>query len=529
MRSFTSQLLGVPLLMWTASASPLHTARDSAGINWTPCEFPNATLPIQCANLSVPLDYTSSNSSETMTLPVFRVQAAVDEGSKKGSILYNCGGPGADCLNDLISWGDVLQASTGGYHDIVTFTPRGTGKTLKFNCFPDDLSRALGMPALVGNASDVAVGETWAKSILYGNTCAAAQNKTGNLIGTAFVARDMMQIVDALQEDGLLRYWDHMLTTVDVGISYGTLLGETVLGMFPDRVDKILLDGVVNPFQYYANLETETLVDADATFEGFCKGCVENPDVCPLAKNQTAEQLQESIYTFLEQLRLNPIPTPQGSLLDYSTVKGALLYVNLKFPSLWPSIAKKLDALMNGSLPTGIGGGDSSTVSPSSPDALYGIKCGDTFTENQTLEDVLPILESRINGNRIAGEVNAPSICANWKIRAKERYSGDFRVKPLNPALIIGNTYDPVTPLVSARNVSETFEGSVLLQHDSYGHTTLMQASLCTAKAIRAYFVRGELPQPGTKCEIDTFPFARTNGWDDVKPRLAAEPIQPKQ
>jgi hypothetical protein len=37
--------------------------------------------------------------------------------------------------------------------------------------------------------------------------CYEAQNKTGSLIGRAFVARDMMQIVDALDEDGLLRYW----------------------------------------------------------------------------------------------------------------------------------------------------------------------------------------------------------------------------------------------------------------------------------------------------------------------------------
>ncbi|CAG9979506.1 unnamed protein product [Clonostachys byssicola] len=525
MRSFTSQLLGVPLLMWTATASPLHTARDNTGINWTPCDFPNATLPVQCANLTVPLDYSNSSSSETMTLPVFRVQAAVDEASKKGSILYNCGGPGSDCLNDLVALGNVLQAATGGYHDIVTFTPRGTGKTLPFECFADNLSRAVGMPAQVGNATDVVVGETWAKSTLYGSTCAAVQNMTGNLIGTAFVARDMMQIVDALKEDGLLRYW---------GVSYGTLLGSTVLAMFPDRVDKIILDGVVNPFQYYANLETETLVDADATFEGFCKGCVENPDACPLAKNQTAEQLQESIYTFLEQLRQSPIPVPApggGIVLDYSTVKGSYLYVQLKFPSSWTKVAKNLDALMTGNLSAaeGIGAGGSKEISPSSPDALYGIKCGDTFTENQTFEDVLPVLETRINGNRIAGEISAPSICANWKLHAKERYSGDFRVKPLNPALIIGNTYDPVTPLVSARNVSETFEGSVLLQHDSYGHTSIMQASLCTAKAIRAYFVRGELPQPGTKCEIDTFPFSGTMGWDELIPRLAAEPVQPKQ
>lgn len=31
--------------------------------------------------------------------------------------------------------------------------------------------------------------------------------KRGELIGTAFTARDMMRVLDALGEDGLLRYW----------------------------------------------------------------------------------------------------------------------------------------------------------------------------------------------------------------------------------------------------------------------------------------------------------------------------------
>lgn len=63
-------------------------------------------------------------------------------------------------------------------------------------------------------------------------------------MGTAFVARDMMQIVDALKEDGLLRYW---------GVSYGTVLGATAVAMFPDRMDKVILDGVVNAEEYYEN------------------------------------------------------------------------------------------------------------------------------------------------------------------------------------------------------------------------------------------------------------------------------------
>lgn len=37
--------------------------------------------------------------------------------------------------------------------------------------------------------------------------CYANSGQIGELLGTAFVARDAIQIVDALGEDGLLRYW----------------------------------------------------------------------------------------------------------------------------------------------------------------------------------------------------------------------------------------------------------------------------------------------------------------------------------
>ena len=37
--------------------------------------------------------------------------------------------------------------------------------------------------------------------------CSTEAKSIGELVGTAFTARDMMQIVDALGGDGLLRYW----------------------------------------------------------------------------------------------------------------------------------------------------------------------------------------------------------------------------------------------------------------------------------------------------------------------------------
>jgi pimeloyl-ACP methyl ester carboxylesterase len=34
-------------------------------------------------------------------------------------------------------------------------------------------------------------------------------------------------------------------------MSYGTVLGATISAMFPEKVDKVVLDGVANPFEYY--------------------------------------------------------------------------------------------------------------------------------------------------------------------------------------------------------------------------------------------------------------------------------------
>lgn len=86
---------------------------------------------------------------------------------------------------------------------------RGAINTIPFICWPDETARLLasaGLPASI-RASDTAIGYQWAAAQIIAAQCYSANNKTGSLVGTAFVARDMVQIVDALGEDGLLRYW----------------------------------------------------------------------------------------------------------------------------------------------------------------------------------------------------------------------------------------------------------------------------------------------------------------------------------
>ncbi|KAK3304150.1 TAP-like protein-domain-containing protein [Chaetomium strumarium] len=501
-----------------------HHSRGQSSIAWHACDIQGATVPVDCGSLSVPLDYTNAASNTAIDLELARIPAA--NTPSKGSILFNFGGPGDPGIDSLVALGDVLRVLTGGDHDLVVFVPRGTdNNTLPFSCYNNAAERTMAQLALAaGNSSDVAAGRNWGNAQILAESCYAARNETGALVGTSFVARDMMRIVDALGEDGLLRYW---------GLSYGTLLGATAAAMFPDRMDKVILDGVVNPHEYYHNREVEMFTDTDAVFAGFCAGCVADPARCPLGRNHSAASLEAAVLSFMYDLKYNPIvvhvPGGPGELgggyylLEYTLIRQLTLNM-LYAPALWPAFATFLDGLLSRNMDPVVAYLTNLLAQPSpiAAEALPGIKCGDVLTRTSSsssgLEGILPVVEGRHRASKVAGDAadHLPMWCAQWRIDAKERYRGDFRVKTRKPVLVIGNTYDPVTPLVAARNVSATLEGSVLLQHDGYGHSSLAQASLCTALATRAYFVNGTLPEPGTICDVHVPLFAGTSGFDEI-------------
>lgn len=101
---------------------------------------------------------------------------------------------------------------TGGQFDLVSWDPRGTGQTLRFQCFEQEelgLTYANEFPEV----SDIAAGRAWAEATILAEACGTRLNETGDLVGMAFTARDMMQIVDALGEGGMLRYWGRCAAT----------------------------------------------------------------------------------------------------------------------------------------------------------------------------------------------------------------------------------------------------------------------------------------------------------------------------
>lgn len=223
---------------------------------------------------------------------------------------------------------------------------------------------------------------------------------------------------------------------------------------------------------FFASRESELFDSTDDVFRGFCKACIDNPESCALAQNQTAKQLEKSIVSLFDSLKFNPLPVPNptapggGALLDYSTLK-LIVWRLLYAPHFWPDLALLLARVVAGD----VGGFGISIDAVRATEPQFGIKCGDAVTPNTNLTETIPILDARHERSLIFGDTadQLVSSCAQWTLKAKESYEGDFKVKTKNPVLIIGNTFDPITPITSARNLSQALEGSVVLEQNGYG------------------------------------------------------------
>ena len=124
----TCFLLFSSSLAW-ALPRPSDGQNNTTTLTWAPCnlDFPEelaaaVTTPIDCANLEVPLDYTSPESKETIQLQLIRVSATQEPA--KGSIIFNPGGPGGSGVEEIARYGPMYRDVFEGQYNIIGFDTR---------------------------------------------------------------------------------------------------------------------------------------------------------------------------------------------------------------------------------------------------------------------------------------------------------------------------------------------------------------------------------------------------------------------
>lgn len=126
------KVIATSLLISSALAYPTDDRRNAATLKWAPCnlDFPESYDPIitprndslDCATLSVPLDYSNPKDSRSIDLQLIRQKATKEP--FKGSVLTNPGGPGGSGVEDIAISGSLHSEYVGGHHDVIGFDPR---------------------------------------------------------------------------------------------------------------------------------------------------------------------------------------------------------------------------------------------------------------------------------------------------------------------------------------------------------------------------------------------------------------------
>ncbi|KIP06187.1 hypothetical protein PHLGIDRAFT_467113 [Phlebiopsis gigantea 11061_1 CR5-6] len=492
---------------WTALAS-------SPTLSTVPCYN-----DLQCARLTVPLQYSDPSAGEAqIALLIAPSTLSADDPEYRGPLLLNPGGPASSGVEYLLELGTYFREVIGPQYDLVGFDPRGVGATTPLSAFLDSPVEALDLLAtypLSLNESASSFGRAYALGRIMSDLAEQRNKLALESVSTPAVAMDMLAISRAFGFEKL-NYW---------GVSYGSVLGATFAAMFPDRVGRVIIDGIVNSHEWYAGIYDSWLGHTEDALTSYYDACVAaGPDLCALYANSSSA-IRSRVTSLLDTLHTAPVPASHNAsnlgVVDAGLVLNRLFQTLFEPFSLGQSFAAALVALeagnplpvYEGTIASVIGGLDTCDAIKTDYftagfiDTFAPIACGDSVGRaRQTLED------ARAEYDRLVGTTGFWSVlyglfrapCSTWNVTAKDTFNGTFTTNTSEPILVISNTLDPSTPIDSGRNMSAGFTGSVLLEQNSTGHTSLSGFSTCTALAIRAYFASGTLPAPHTVCQPDT-------------------------
>jgi pimeloyl-ACP methyl ester carboxylesterase len=376
---------------------------------------------------------------------------------------------------------------------------------------------------------------------------------------TAFVARDMLEIIERHAEyvakevakkaaqragkrpgcdsstyvpgESKLQYW---------GFSYGTLLGSTFASMFPDRVGRLILDGVVSAYDYQHSLGNGSLTDAEKAMNSFYTFCHNlGPGECSLATaNSSVLDIKERTQNIIASLYHDPLPIVSSDgpdFLTWSDLKLVIFSATYQPRLMFRFVADILAAIEQGGGPVtdelaSMNRYNHVFFCPANgtepfdfldyPVTTTAILCGDgvdqTHLTRDEFEAYWEILDT-LSPNFGSYWSMLLMSCAAWEIKASYKFEGPWGGNTSHPILFISNTADPVTPLRSGRYMHSLFPDSGLLISDHAGHCSISAPNLCTLSRVNAYFQTGELPSPGTVCVPPPSPYG-LNSTDPDSP-----------
>jgi pimeloyl-ACP methyl ester carboxylesterase len=457
--------------------------------------------PLECSEIDVPMDqFHPDASNKTFSIPLIRLRGK----NATQNILLNPGGPGGSGIEFLYRRGQQLHTIIGeGFH-LLSFDPRGVnGSQPLAACYPDEETRRHLSPVKDSRViEDSPEAYAWNKNFV--RSCQDTMGEHGKFINTPQTAADMNSILDAIGQEGMV-YW---------GFSYGTTLGQTYATLFPERSERVIIDGVSNNYDWYEGLlDSEVFTDTENVFLGFADECIKAGKNCTLSSYaDSKEELRDKLVTFLDGLA-EPLSVYVNNTIHGLLTREQILYEGI-FPALykpntWYTLADNLAQLLDGNATAAFlayswddAPGDLTRDTVNFVYMNDGASGSKYWPQDRQslLDQVIPYMNQSLFAPAEYAQYYTKQ---QWRIPKTHDFVQVVGVETAHPLLILSTTYDPVCPLVSARAAHAAFVGSQIVEVLGYGHCSVAVPSSCLARHVRGFLYNGTIPANYTQCEVD--------------------------
>jgi pimeloyl-ACP methyl ester carboxylesterase len=441
----------------------------------------------ECGQVEVPVDYATPGGA-TIKLAVNRLRAR--GGDRIGSLLVNPGGPGASGIDYARAADSIVSGAVRRHYDIVGFDPRGVGRSAPIRCLDDGQTDAF----IEADASPDSADEESRLVELsqqFAQRCAAKNGDLLGHVGTEDAARDL-DVLRAVLGDRTLNL---------LGKSYGTYLGAVYAELFPEKVGRLVLDGVVDPAADTAVMARAQAVGFETALGAFVDDCLRRRS-CPLTGGRAAALAQVS--DVLDRADRSPLKAsrPLGQSLTLLGIAYAMYE-----KGLWEILREALSEARKGRGDLLLLLADSYTdrgrkghYTTNTNDVIYAVNCLDRPETSDTAVVRARAAELSRVAPRFGAFVAWGSLpCGYWSVPAQGR-PAPVHAAGAAPILVVGTTRDPTTPYAFARNLARELDSARLLTYDGDGHTAYRQGSGCIDKEVDRYLLDGRLPREGIRC-----------------------------
>ncbi|WP_329545642.1 alpha/beta hydrolase [Streptomyces sp. NBC_01356] len=474
-------------------------------LSWKDCPAPSASegggdapspLPggtkWKCATLKAPLDWADPKG-DTIKLALIRATTSGDQSKRIGSLVFNFGGPGGSGVTTLPAFGEDYAKLRTRY-DLVSFDPRGVGRSAGVECESDDqLDEYFQQDATPDDAAEQK--ELLDNTKTFNAACEKNSGKTLPHLRTTDAARDMDLMRQVLGDDKLYYF----------GISYGTELGGVYAHLFPKNVGRAVFDAVVDPTQ---TSEQGSLGQAEGfqlALDNFADDCTSKTEDCPIG--DSAQDVKDRIAKLLADLDSKPIPGVFPRQLTQTAATNGIAQA-LYSKDFWEYLTEGLEQAYDGDgkvlmlLSDSMNGRNQNGQYSNITAANISINCADDkprYTADY-VESKLPEFRdaSPLFGDYLAwGMVS----CTDWAVAGAADHP-DVSAPGAAPILVVGNTGDPATPYEGAKKMVDALGKGVgvELTYKGQGHGAYDSGNKCVQDAVNGYLLQGTVPPAGTVC-----------------------------